>query len=609
VETYRCAECDRELVHFGEDLPPTRCEDCFPETGPGSRLADQFAVNLHQLRRAAGLTGGELSRRAGMSNPQEVFQYERDDVRGEPGLARALRLAHSLGASLDQLTNGIYWNPGEIARRPGDRRPPSERLSGFFLVPPASEAVVEPAPLRGPVSSREEAARIFGQNLRDARGRRHLTQTALAGAAGLSKAGLSLIERGIRETTIETLLSLARALEVAPESLLAGITWKPEPPPRAPLRGGAHEHAAGSLDGTIKDLWLEDKTAGEIAAVIGTSQESVSAIVHRLRERGEHLPYRRPPTRAVHEGARLRRGPRIKAAIPDDHAGEEIVDTAGISDASNKQVAARLGANVAFYRKRAGLTLRELGEAAETDKTRLHHLENGKWVPRIALVVKLAASFNIRCCLVASGVTWEPDRGAFRLEAADHEATLPATRLGQNVVRARRRIKLTQEILSVSTSMSRGDVVDFERGNRNFRLFTVVRLAGGLGVDFADLFSGVVDWYVRPLPAPEYAAGVQPPTKSERDAILVRLWRCGAPEREIAEALDLTIGAVGPYVRELRDAGEDLAYRRPPRRASEAAARLRRKRHRSREAAGRRADCRRGGASKLPQADRRERPS
>ena len=63
---------------------------------------------------------------------------------------------------------------------------------------------------------------------------------------------------------------------------------------------------------------------------------------------------------------------------------------------------------------------------------------------------------------------------------------------------------------------------------------------------------------------------------NKRDAVLVRLWREGRPEREIAETLDLKPEGVGPYVRELRDAGVTLPYRRPPRRATEMAARRRR---------------------------------
>jgi DNA-binding XRE family transcriptional regulator len=135
-----------------------------------------------------------------------------------------LRLIHPLGASIDQLTEPTYWNPGQVARN--SQHPPKERLSGFFLVLASNMPVFEPAPPCDPVTTREEAAAIFGANVRHARERRHLTQQALGRAAGLSKAGLSLIERGIRETSIRTLFALARSLEVAPEPLLDGIAWK-----------------------------------------------------------------------------------------------------------------------------------------------------------------------------------------------------------------------------------------------------------------------------------------------------------------------------------------------------------------------------------------------
>jgi transcriptional regulator with XRE-family HTH domain len=231
-----CAECGQEILHFGGGPPPERCEDCVPETGSGSRLAEQLARNLHRLRGDTDLTGEELAKRAGFNDRQDVFGYE-GNAAPEPGVIRALRFAHGLGASINQLTDRIYWNPGETARRPRERRPPSERLSGFFLVLAASEPVFDPVPTGAPVADRHEAAAIFGQNLRGARERRHLTQESLARAAGLSKAGLSLIERGIRETTIEVLLALAHSLEVTPESLLAGISWIPRPPCAVPRAG------------------------------------------------------------------------------------------------------------------------------------------------------------------------------------------------------------------------------------------------------------------------------------------------------------------------------------------------------------------------------------
>lgn len=578
MEQYNCADCGRELFDFGDGEPPTRCEDCIPETGPGSRLVDQQGANLRRLRLRAGIERRELARRAALK-VEELPRFE--GGAHELGAAKALRLAHSMGATIDELTDRIYWNPGETARRPSERRPPSERLAGFFLVLPANVPVFDPPPPRDPVGGRLEAAAILGQNVRATRERRHLTQAKLARAAGLSKAGLSLIERGVRETTIATLLSLARVLEVSPEMLLGGVVWKPRPSACAPAarRGGAQRHDARSLDGSIRRLWSEGKTAGEIANAVGTSPGAVSAIVHRLREHGDPLGYRSPPTRAVHEGARLRRGRRFVTSLPENRRveGEGSGTDAPHLQASDGEMAARIGANVALHRQAAGLTLRELGEAIEVDRTHLHRIENGRaGLPRLSLVVKLAAGLNVRCARVTAGIAWDLGAGKFTLEVEDDSETA-VERLGGNIRRSRRAMNVSQQALGVRAAMSRGDVVDFERGSRNFRIFTVVRLAGALGVDLAQLFSGVGDWYVRPLPAPEYGQEDGPPTKAERDHLLVRLWREGRTEREIAEALDLEVASVGPYVRELRDAGARLPYRRAPRRGVEAAARCRRR--------------------------------
>jgi transcriptional regulator with XRE-family HTH domain len=579
LEPGRCVECGRELlgVEPGADSP-SRCEDCVPETGPGSRLFDQLTVNMRLLRASAGVSREELAARAAIS-VNDIGQAEGDGGR-EPGATRALRLAHSLGTSIDQLAERIYWNPGETASSPGDRRPAAERLSGFFLVLPANVPVFDPPPPHDPIASRQEAAQIFGQNLRGARERRHLTQATLACAAGLSKAGLSLIERGIRETTIETALSLARSLQVTPEFLFGGIAWAPRRSPcESPRSGGAQRHRAHSLDPPIGKLWREGKTAGEIAAAVGASSGAVSAIVHRLREHGEDLPYRSPERRAVHEAARRRRErcPRLRSPGEEPVADAEgVADTASRGKASDEDIADRIGANLALHRRAMGLTLRELGEAVEVDRSYLHQVENGKRLPRLGFIVKLAASLNVRCERVTSGITWEPGSRAFRVGAMEIETDTALSRLGQNVLGARRRVGISQQCLGAGASMSRGDVVDFERGNRNFRIVAAVRLAGALRLDFAELFSGVVDWYVRPLPPPEYGPGDRRPTKAERDAVLVRMWREGRAEEEIGEALDLKASAVGPYVRELRDAGHHLPYRRPARSAAEIAARRRR---------------------------------
>jgi transcriptional regulator with XRE-family HTH domain len=145
-----------------------------------------------------------------------------------------------------------------------------------------------------------------------------------------------------------------------------------------------------------------------------------------------------------------------------------------------------------------------------------------------------------------------------------------------NAVRARYRLDLSQQSLADRAAMSTSDVSAFERWSKNFRLFSLVRMAAALGVTFDELFDGVANWCFRPLPPPEYLPGERP-TKRERDQLVIRLWHQGRPELEIAEALDLPRTSISPYIRELRDAGEDLPYRRPPRSAAEVTARRRRR--------------------------------
>jgi transcriptional regulator with XRE-family HTH domain len=563
-----CAECGRELVDLEPDgSAPTRCEDCL---GPKREIADRLSINLNELRARAGISLNELSDRAAMGY-STISEIEGDGAH-ELRLTTALRLVHSMGASIDQLTERIYWNPGQVVRN--TQHPPKERLSGFFQVLPSNVPVFEPGPPQEPVATREAAAAIFGANVRGARERRHLTQRALGGAAGLSEAGLSLIERGVRETSIRTLFALARSLEVAPEALLDGIAWKPG---RARCEGSHARHPSRSLDDAIVRLWNEDKTTKEISDAVGTSPGTVSATVHRLRERGEPLRYRRRPTRWVHERARRRRPVcEVTSADKDPAAAAATFDLPDRVGASNEEIALRLGANVACRREEAGFSLKQFAEAAETHFTYLSKIESGRsGVPQLALILRLAGSLNVRCGLITAGIVWNSASGLFEVEGAPPAPQLALVRLGQNVHRARHKADLSQQALSDLASMNRTDLVDFERGARNFRIFSVVRLAGALEISFADLFAGVAGWHIRPLAAPEFLPGERP-SKAERDQLLIRLWREGCPEREIAEALDLTKASVGPYVGELRDAGVDLPYRRPPRSATEVEARHRR---------------------------------
>jgi transcriptional regulator with XRE-family HTH domain len=65
----------------------------------------------------------------------------------------------------------------------------------------------------------------FGDNLLRTRQARRLSQESLAYLAGVSRAQISIIENGRRQPRIETVVRLAGALEVSPESLFEGIRW------------------------------------------------------------------------------------------------------------------------------------------------------------------------------------------------------------------------------------------------------------------------------------------------------------------------------------------------------------------------------------------------
>ncbi len=555
METPRFSECGCELPFAGDGPGPERCEDCRPETGPESPFVEQLGRNLRHFRSQAGIERKELARRARLSSA-EVTKAEGDRAH-EVRTTTLLQLCHSLDASFDQVTEGIYWNPAEVNRQRGK----PVRLDGFFLVPPPNVSVFDLGLAAVQVVTRQQAARLLGRNLGAARERRHFTQARLADAAGLSRSGLSLVERGVREATLTTVLALARALQVPPALLLDGIEYRRESQPDPPSKyGGARRHAARSRDREIVKLWGAGRSAAEIAEAIGTTPGTVSTMIHRLRERGEYLPYRRPPlVGAQHEARRLRRG-----GMEQPRESAEVLIAAGDEEgASPTEVAARVGANLGRYRRRSRLSLRRLAEAAHLDFTRIYQFEKGKAVPGPAVLIKLAASLNVRCGALVAGVRWDSAAGVFRLNDVAEEE--PLQRLAQNALAVRRRLGLSQEAIAATASVGRYDLSDFELGRRAFRVFTLVRVAAALEEGLAGLFTNVADWYVRPLPPPEYAPGDLPPTRAERAAEVIRLWRAGTPEREIAELIEMPPTAIGPFIKELRDAGEDIPYRRRPR--------------------------------------------
>jgi transcriptional regulator with XRE-family HTH domain len=64
-------------------------------------------------------------------------------------------------------------------------------------------------------------AAAFGEVLRDLRRKAGLSQEALAGAADVDRTYVSLLERGQRQPTLETLFRLAGALDASPSTMVS----------------------------------------------------------------------------------------------------------------------------------------------------------------------------------------------------------------------------------------------------------------------------------------------------------------------------------------------------------------------------------------------------
>jgi transcriptional regulator with XRE-family HTH domain len=68
-----------------------------------------------------------------------------------------------------------------------------------------------------------ESHERFAYNLRRQRQRAGLSQEALGHACDLHRTEISLLERAAREPRLSTIVRLARALDIPPGKLLAGI--------------------------------------------------------------------------------------------------------------------------------------------------------------------------------------------------------------------------------------------------------------------------------------------------------------------------------------------------------------------------------------------------
>jgi transcriptional regulator with XRE-family HTH domain len=70
----------------------------------------------------------------------------------------------------------------------------------------------------------------------------------------------------------------------------------------------------------------------------------------------------------------------------------------------------RFGANVVWFRRRAGLTQQELADRVGMKRTVLSKIERGRQVPRLDTILKLVAGLGVKNCDLVAWMWWDPGR-------------------------------------------------------------------------------------------------------------------------------------------------------------------------------------------------------
>jgi transcriptional regulator with XRE-family HTH domain len=66
--------------------------------------------------------------------------------------------------------------------------------------------------------------KAFGEVLSEIRKKTDISQEKLAAISGLDRTFISLLERGLRQPSLTSILTLAKALEIKPEKLISDVT-------------------------------------------------------------------------------------------------------------------------------------------------------------------------------------------------------------------------------------------------------------------------------------------------------------------------------------------------------------------------------------------------
>jgi transcriptional regulator with XRE-family HTH domain len=164
----------------------------------------------------------------------------------------------SMHREIEQITQCILVvGEGRLRISKAEGRPPGVQGQLFRYSVKDGAPKLQPAPA---------AARV-GAALRAYRMRRELSQSALARLAGVSPSAISQVERGERGLSLETLLALARKLNITLDELLGGEVT-PD------YRIGRRHGLSSQPEGSVTPL-LDDAEAGMRAYLVSLPRSAV----------------------------------------------------------------------------------------------------------------------------------------------------------------------------------------------------------------------------------------------------------------------------------------------------------------------------------------------
>jgi transcriptional regulator with XRE-family HTH domain len=398
-----------------------------PEIDRGLDVGDQIfedsrPSHFSPVHRRVGQNLVELRLEAGSSRVAigEVIGFGYQQIRNleiggsELSIPNAARLAVHYGVPIDRLAAGVFWVPGDSQACGEAAGPPP---AGHFFVESPQETAARMRP-SVEITHRDQLAPLIGEAIRDARRRRRLPQHAL----GLKQSHVSRFERGLEEPTLETLIGIARELEVSVEWLLGGASWlHTDQPPGGPSRRTAIGRGPTAIrpperrarrpaehpELTFRQVKavvgetarFHREAAGLGRRVFGEAVGSSEWMVGKIERDGLHR------ISALVRWATVLGMPcaLLTAGIEWDGVRGAFV-SAGEPRRIGLRPATSVGANVRAIRRRQGLSMESVARRVGGHRTHFQMIEHGTRIPRPVTVLKLASALGVGLDVLCEGV-------------------------------------------------------------------------------------------------------------------------------------------------------------------------------------------------------------